>query len=117
MGRCRVLCRRGVDSDSHFAGDRTIQMGWKEVAMRKANHTFTCDRCGLIDTYEGHMSSVLHAHNTQGWRRIVVGSYVYNESTGGIRTGGPMHRDLCRMCYTDLIAFIELDKPDHSTVQ
>ena len=117
MEWCRVLCGCGADSDSHFADNGTIQMGWKEVAMRKAEVEYVCDRCGEVMPVNPHYQRNTHQMNEAGWRRVEIGSYRYSGSTGEVETSLSIVRDLCRLCYTDLIGFIEMDKPDYATVQ
>ena len=87
--------------------------------MKETETLFTCDRCGETAVYDGYLGNNMYLHNNAGWRRVTVGSYVYDEKkhSSHIRTGSPMYRDLCRLCYTDFIGFIEMDKPTHAIVE
>ena len=117
MGRRRVLYWGGTDTDSHFAGDGTIQMGWKEVAMRTRTTTQACDRCGLAIGFEVGTTDeqVATRLNNDGWRTLTFGSF-----TDGLSSPISVIRDICRLCYLDISAVLEIPqvaKPDHSTVQ
>jgi hypothetical protein len=75
--------------------------------MRTAEITYQCDRCS--ESTDGGFASML---NDNGWRHIQVEAY-----TDDREVFVPfLDYDLCRSCYTDLTAFLRMDKPDYVTV-
>ena len=92
-------------------------MDRKEMVMRKAEVEYVCDRCGEVQKVRPHAARNTYQLNEAGWRRVETGSYQYNGSTGAVEFGLSTCRDLCRMCYSDFVAFVGMDKPTHAIVQ
>ena len=76
--------------------------------MNTVSNIFKCDRCSeeLLVEFASDL-------NDDGWRRVVIGSYS-GDRILSLRDDEiismPVARDLCRVCYAGLVAYIEMEQ-------
>lgn len=77
-----------------------------EMVVRKVDVMYKCDRCGEEKVFHNASPEKrIHDLNNNGWRQLAMSSMTHEKGNLGNMC---LVFDLCRLCYTDICAFIRM---------